>query len=798
MKKYLIYLLLVFSTIYSLPANSLTLIPNKASIKPGKNLNFSVTGNTGNDLRWLAVKGNVRELSLPGAVMEGKLEIHEGGTSVSYTAPFDAGSYSLAVTDGKAMAIAQILVYDLQNAIVSAEILGGNRELSIGAQQALSLQVWLADLSKQDKTKDAKWKSSDDSIVTVDNEAVITAKAAGKAKISATIGDQTDEIEVTVKAENSTGLTVEPATVYLTTGSKQTITVSKIFKSGNKQQVDAAACELTSSSDAVTVNKTELEAVSQGYASIQVKCDDLQTQVAVFVNSALALETSPERLTLRAGGSDNFSISGGLPPYTVTAEKGRVYGNSERWSYTAARNANNDTITVTDQDGTKVTLNVKISQGLVLSPQNIDLSANTTQVFTVASGLAPYTWQVTAGTLDKTEGTEVTYTAPQTLGVYEISVVDQQGDVKRAVINVGGDLIASPNELILNLDEEQKFNITGGTKPYKISASAGTYTEDEDGNFYYTAPSVAGDYSLTIKDKENKTTNISVTVQSILAVTPLELFLKRNEEAELNISGGYGKYTVAAKTGDVKEDNGKLTYTAANVAGRDLITITDQAGTVVQVEVLVSLNGFYASPGESYILPGEKVKLRGLGGTPAYTWTVKGEGDLSKNEGDRVTFTAPEVAGNYKVVVKDNSGKETEATVVVYQGELKLSPEVLVIAPGKQAELTALLGVPEYVWSNDQVGALSATKGKTITYTASEKESEDIIQLEDATGKVKTLRVLIQKGKLNMVDLIAGADGKVDDAEMDNAIGDFFDPEKQGWIDRTDLFLVIDKFLTTE
>ena len=512
MKKYLISLLLVFSTIYSLAANSLTISPDKVSVKPGKYVAFSVTGNTGNDLRWLAVKGNVRELA--GVVMEGKLEIHEGGTSVSYTAPAEAGNYSLAVTDGAGMAIAQILVYDLQNAILTAEILGGNRDLSIGAQQALSLQVVLADLTQQDKTKAAKWKTSDDSIVAVDKDGVITAKAAGKAQITATVGDQSAEIEVTVKAENATGLVVEPATVYLTTGSKKTISVSKIFKSGNKQEVDAAACQLTSSSDAVAVNKTELEAVSQGYASVKVKCGDLQSQVAVFVNSALALATSPTSLTLRAGSSNNFSISGGLAPYTVTADKGRVNGNGGRWNYIAARNANNDTVTVIDQDGSKVTLNVKISQGLVLSPQVIDLAAKTTQVFTVASGLAPYTWQITAGILNKTQGTEVIYTAPQTKGVYEISVVDQQGDVKRAIINVGGDFIASPNEFILNPDEEQKFYVAGGTKPYKISASSGTYTQD-DASFYYTAPSVAGDYSLTIKDKESKSTNITVTVQSI-------------------------------------------------------------------------------------------------------------------------------------------------------------------------------------------------------------------------------------------------------------------------------------------
>ncbi|WP_069469760.1 hypothetical protein [Candidatus Marithrix sp. Canyon 246] len=101
------------------------------------------------------------------------------------------------------------------------------------------------------------------------------------------------------------------------------------------------------------------------------------------------------------------------------------------------------------------------------------------------------------------------------------------------------------------------------------------------------------------------------------------------------------------------------------------------------------------------------------------------------------------------------------------------------------------LGTPPYSWT-------VKGEGDRVTFTALEKQSEDIIKLEDATGKVKTLRIVIKKGKLNMVDLIAGADGKVDEAEMGNALGDFFDPEKQGWIDRTDLFLVVEGFLESE
>jgi hypothetical protein len=72
---------------------------------------------------------------------------------------------------------------------------------------------------------------------------------------------------------------------------------------------------------------------------------------------------------------------------------------------------------------------VTITKGLTLSPQAVNLLANSQAEFNVSGGIAPYRWQISSGQLDNS-----TYTAPEVTGIYEINVSDQTGQVKRAII----------------------------------------------------------------------------------------------------------------------------------------------------------------------------------------------------------------------------------------------------------------------------------------------------------------------------------------------------------------------------
>ena len=346
--------IIIFIICYPLAANSLTINPQSISLKPGATQIFSVSENAGK-LHWLSANGKLNILK---------------GNSVEYTAPPKAGIYSIAVTDSNSVAVAEIEVY--KNVVLAIEILAGNQVLAVGAKQSLLLQAWLSDKTKRNYTQTAVWKSSDASIVEVNN-GVITGHVVGKATISATLEDKTAQIEIEVKDTQNVGLAIQPSPLYINTASKQQLKIFKILKTGDLKVQDSAACNFTSNNKLIKVNKALIEAVSQGYAIIEVKCDNLHASVPVFISSALALEAFPIQFNVGIGTSKAFNLSGGSPPYIVTAETGGVNGNGENWSYHAARSTGNDIINVIDQAGTEISLSVTINKGLTLSPQAVNL-----------------------------------------------------------------------------------------------------------------------------------------------------------------------------------------------------------------------------------------------------------------------------------------------------------------------------------------------------------------------------------------------------------------------------------------
>jgi len=168
---------------------------------------------------------------------------------------------------------------------------------------------------------------------------------------------------------------------------------------------------------------------------------------------------------------------------------------------------------------------------------------------------------------------------------------------------------------------------------------------------------------------------------------------------------------------------------------------------------------------------------------------------LPENKGDSVSCQAPLEAGGSYISVTDSTGLETDALIFVYQGELQLSPNLLVLAPGESAELQALLGVPEYEWSTKQ-GRLSITQGQVVTYTAPIEVTNGnvVIQLEDGSGKVKTLLVVIsEESKLDIIDLYAGNDGQLDGDEVERAVEDYF--QQAGWVNNSELYQLLEEYL---
>jgi len=322
------------------PITSCKLEASFISCLPGGTVEFSATGNSG-ELSWVSVKGDmsVRKAArvgfLPGVVSDSGQLLIMAGNSVRYTAPHLPGTYSVAVTDSQDIAVAEVQVYDSIDAILTIAILGGDRvekqALTVGVTQALSLEVWLADTTRQDYTARANWISDQPGIVAVNEAGLLTALASGAATISASVGELSHSIEVEVKEPDIIGLVLNPSPMYLTTESTQVFDIAGILQDGRQEAIEPTDCIFISEAEEyVTVNQdAEVQALVPGQAIISVDCDGLSTRVAVFVNSPFDLTSHPAKFTLGIGEEKAFDIIGGMPPYIVTAEMGHITGSGK-------------------------------------------------------------------------------------------------------------------------------------------------------------------------------------------------------------------------------------------------------------------------------------------------------------------------------------------------------------------------------------------------------------------------------------------------------------------------------------
>ncbi len=540
-------------------------------------------------------------------------------------------------------------------------------------------------------------------------------------------------------------------------------------------------------------------------------------------------------------------VSGGVPPYRVIGSEGEWQRGAGGWTRSAWRRSGSREVTVIDGAGEQVVVTIETMPLLSISPARADLMPGGTLQLTATGGSGITSWHAEAGRIEG-EGASVSYQSPEVNGVYQVTVGDQEGQLATATINVAAGVWVTPSRLMLSPGERHVLQATGGTPPYRATASAGTVVV-EGGGVAYTAPSVAGNYLISITDALGEDAQVRVSVRRPLKVRPLELFLEPGEEALLDLSGVVGAAIATAGRGElVTVNDRRLRYIAPAERGNDTVTIRDDEGQLVQVTVQVSSDRLFISPGQEFLRPGEPLDLRAVGGSPPYTWRVVGSGDLEPiaeatrpasssgesaqgeedGEGDggddggddgeadgeadgadeqgeaadsaanpspqnRVRFTAPQESGQSEIRISDSLGREGSALVTIRRGDLATAPQLLLLQPGGEASISALFGIPDYRWSVER-GQLASASGETIEYTAPDTPGvvEDWVELEDASGAVVRMRVVISKqgGRRNIVDLYAGEDGRLDEEELQRAVDDYF--AAKGWLTREELYQLLD------
>ncbi len=140
---------------------------------------------------------------------------------------------------------------------------------TIGASLTLSPTISPSDASD----KSISWKSSDESVATVDQNGKVTAKGNGTTSIIVTTTDQskTDTCKVRV-AQWVTGITLDKTTLTLNEGQTATISVASITPDNAN---DKSVIWSSDNTSVVTVDQSgKVKAVSKGTASIKATAKD--------------------------------------------------------------------------------------------------------------------------------------------------------------------------------------------------------------------------------------------------------------------------------------------------------------------------------------------------------------------------------------------------------------------------------------------------------------------------------------------------------------------------------------------
>ena len=137
-----------------------------------------------------------------------------------------AGEVTITVTAGGVSGTLKITVSDKAPTVIPVQsvTVTGKQELVEGASTTLTATVAPADAT--DKT--VTWKSSDESVATVDKDGVVTAKKAGTVTITATAGGVSGTLHITVTAKPVE--TVPVTSVEVTVEAGTTVSVGKTLQ----------------------------------------------------------------------------------------------------------------------------------------------------------------------------------------------------------------------------------------------------------------------------------------------------------------------------------------------------------------------------------------------------------------------------------------------------------------------------------------------------------------------------------------------------------------------------------------
>jgi len=469
------------------------------------------------------------------------------------------------------------------------------------------------------------------------------------------------------------------------------------------------------------------------------------------------------------GGNDGsaiVSLSGGVPPFTVTWNTSPIQIGDTATGLAAGTY----TATLLDGNGCDTVVSVTISEPPMLTSvisDSINVSCtggnNGSATVSGSGGTAPYSylWDINAGS--QTDSTATGLIA----GTYSVIVTDANGCTSNVSVTINEPVAAI--SLVITTTDITCFGLndgtataipSGGTPPYTYlwSVNAGSQTTSTANNLPLDT------FSVTVTDTNGCIVQPGIIINEPLplttgiAFTDVSCFGGNNGTTTVIPSGGTTPYTYLW---DANAGNQTISTASNLIAGTYNVTITDTNGctfdTLVVISeplaplsittVVTSISCFGGNNGTATVFPS--------GGTPPYTYL------WDTNAGNQTTSTAIGlIAGNYTIIVTDTNGCQDSAVVAITQPlfalTLSISSTPVTCFGGNNGTATVIPfgGTAPYIYLWDV-----NTGNQTTSSATGLIAGNYLITVTDTNGCFDTISVIVAEPDL--ITLFASPDDTI-------------------------------------
>jgi hypothetical protein len=662
---------------------SLIVTPDRASLTTGGSLQMTATpvwadGSTGGDVEvsWSSTGGTINANGL-------------------YKAGSTPGVYAIIGRHKRSTAADTATVTVASPSIVRLSLSPSNPSLSTGATVQMTAQARMSDSTW--KTVSVVWQATGGAITST---GLYTAGSTGgtfqiKATASGTSVTESEPVTVTQATVSLLQVTVGPSSASVASGTSKQFAAAGTWSDGSTSTPSVA---WSATGGSITSGGLYTAGSAQGgYRVIATAANGKAdtSDVTVTAPSLLTLSMTPTNVTLLAGASQQFTVSGtwsngttSSPTVQYSAAGGTM---SASGLYTAGTAAGTYAVVATQQGGTLadtsyVTINVSTPSlsSLSLTPASATLASGgglqlvVTGTWSDGSTSAPsVTYNANGGTVTSAGF----YTASLTSGSYRV-IAAQVGGTKADTSYIS---VTGPATLTsLHISPLSSTVSAGGAKQYAATAtwSDGSTTVPSlawsatggavSSGGLYVAGSVGGSYKVSATHQGGSlTANADVVIDAptltSLVVSPGSKTLAPAGTQQFAASATWSNGSTTAPALTWSATGGSITqsgmYTAGSTSGSYRVIATASGGAkadtaeVTIASSTVTLTSITVAPATVSLQTGNTQQFTATGqmsngttGSPSVTWTATG-GTISTGG----LYTAGQMIGNFLVVATCSS-----------------------------------------------------------------------------------------------------------------------------------------------